>query len=124
MAINANADKVQTEAEQLLKVWKNHPDLKFGDELILQSFADDTDGLGGVMESLSTKEDELAALRIARDNRAARLSESCSRVRSGIRAVFGPNSSEYEQAGGTRTSDRKRSPRKAGEPASSKAVPA
>jgi hypothetical protein len=30
---------------------------------------------------------------------------------SGYRAVFGPNSSQYEQAGGTRPVERKRSPK-------------
>jgi len=35
-----------------------------------------------------------------------------TRARSGIRSVFGPDSTQYEQAGGTRTSERKTPTRK------------
>jgi hypothetical protein len=35
-----------------------------------------------------------------------------TRARSGFRAIFGPDSTQYEQAGGTRASERKRSTRK------------
>ncbi len=36
-----------------------------------------------------------------------------TRAHSGIRAPFGPNSSQYEEAGGVRKSERKRPARKA-----------
>lgn len=45
------------------------------------------------------------------------VSDLSSRLLSGVRMKFGADSSQYEQAGGTRTSEIKRKPRK-------KAVPA
>ena len=36
-----------------------------------------------------------------------------TRIRSAMRGVFGPDSTQYEQAGGTRRSERKRPARKA-----------
>ena len=41
-----------------------------------------------------------------------RSSQLTTRARSGIRGFFGPDSDEYEQAGGTRTSERKKPTRK------------
>ncbi|MBD0369930.1 MAG: hypothetical protein ICV60_03685 [Pyrinomonadaceae bacterium] len=37
-----------------------------------------------------------------------------TRALSGYRAIYGPNSSQYEQAGGTRSSERKRPTKKSG----------
>jgi integrase len=43
----------------------------------------------------------------------AAISSVTTRARNGFRAIFGPDSSQYEQAGGTRASERKRpAPRK------------
>jgi hypothetical protein len=44
------------------------------------------------------------------------LGEWVTRARSGFRAVYGPDSTQYEQAGGTRSSERKKPVRKAVEP--------
>jgi hypothetical protein len=42
-----------------------------------------------------------------------------TRARSGFRAIYGPDSTQYEQAGGTRSSDRRRSTPKKSAPANS-----
>jgi len=41
-----------------------------------------------------------------------------TRARSGFRAVYGPDSTQYEQAGGTRASERKRPSKKKTPPTS------
>jgi hypothetical protein len=46
------------------------------------------------------------------DEAAAKRRELTTRALSGIRGYFGPDSDEYEQAGGTRTSERKKPVRK------------
>ena len=47
-----------------------------------------------------------------RDDQAYNLNQLVTRARSGFRAVYGPDSSQYEQAGGTRSSERKSSSKK------------
>jgi len=47
------------------------------------------------------------------------VSELSARMLAGIGARFGKNSNEYEQAGGVRQSERRRTPRKAGPPPTS-----
>jgi hypothetical protein len=44
------------------------------------------------------------------------LSDLISRARSGFRAAFGPDSTQYQQAGGTRRSKRKPAKRKVSTP--------
>lgn len=57
-----------------------------------------------------------AALNL-RDDSAGVLNGLNTRALSAIRGIFGPDSTEYEQAGGTRTSERKKSVRTKKEPA-------
>lgn len=47
-------------------------------------------------------------------NQAEAASDFVVALRWAVRGVFGPNSSEYEQVGGTRASERKRYTRKSG----------
>jgi hypothetical protein len=58
---------------------------------------------------------ELGVLRNHRDDQTVKVNELCTRARSGVRAFFGPDSSEYELVGGTRTSERKKPQRKPAE---------
>ena len=55
---------------------------------------------------------ELTGLINDRDSQGVGLNELVTRVRSGFRAVYGPDSTQYEQAGGTRLSERKKPSRK------------
>ena len=72
--------------------------------------------LDTVLEDIAAKELELTPLRNQRDDLALQLNEVCTRARSGMKGYFGPNSSQYEQAGGTRASERKKPVRKAKNP--------
>lgn len=51
-----------------------------------------------------------------RDQTTVELNQICIRVRSGIKGYFEDDSTEYEQAGGTRASERKRPVRKNNKP--------
>ena len=61
---------------------------------------------------VETKRRELTALINQRDAANATLKNMTTRALSGIRGFFGPDSDEYELAGGTRTSERKKPVRK------------
>ena len=53
------------------------------------------------------KDFELTGIRENRDDKLQQLNELITRFRSGMRSTYGPDSPQYEQAGGTRTSNRK-----------------
>jgi hypothetical protein len=63
-------------------------------------------------DAVEAKRRELTALINQRDVANATLKTITSRALSGIRGFFGPDSDEYELAGGTRTSERKKPMRK------------
>ena len=63
-------------------------------------------------DEISDLRDQLAGLVNSRDAAATVLSGYNTRALSAIRGIFGPDSTEYEQAGGTRTSERKKPVRK------------
>ncbi len=60
---------------------------------------------------------QLEGLLDQRDDAAAVLSGYNTRALSAIRGIFGPDSAEYDQAGGTRTGERKTPVRKPKDPA-------
>ena len=111
MAVKVNPTKVHKHSHTILKVWKDNPDFKMGD-VTLAKFTQAVTGLGTTLEDISDKELEVKALANGRDDQAKNLSEWNTRARSGIRSVFGPDSTEYEKAGGTRKSERKKAVRK------------
>ena len=111
MPTKMNPDKVKTDADTILGVWKANTDFKLKD-VTLESFEADTKRLDANLRDISAKEQELTPLRNERDDLALRLNEVCTRTRSGIKGFFGPNSSQYEQVGGTRAVERKKPQRK------------
>jgi hypothetical protein len=117
MASNINAEKVKSDAKNVLKVWTDNTDFKMKD-VTLESFGADFEALEKVLDDIAELELKLTPLRNQRDDLARKINETTTRARSGMRGFFGPNSSQYEQAGGTRASERKRPQRKAAESAS------
>jgi hypothetical protein len=106
---------VLADAGQILNVWTANPDFKLGD-MTLAKFKTATEELQEADNAVEAKRTELTGLINARDTQAAELGEWVTRARSGFRAVYGPDSTQYEQAGGTRSSERKKPVRKAVEP--------
>lgn len=88
------------------------PTPDFGPGITFASYERDVNALGTRFESynekLSGMDDEQNQLDDAEDD----IREQNRRILSAVEAHYGPDSSEYEQVGGTRTSDRKRSGRK------------
>ena len=113
MASNANPDKVKTDSDNILNVWKANTDFKMK-EVTLEDFEGGTKRLNTVLKDILTKDQELSILKNERDDLARKLNELCTRARSGMKGYFGPNSSQYEQAGGTRAIERKKPARNSG----------
>jgi len=63
-------------------------------------------------EKIIRLEAELIQLRNERDAACIEIWQQVKRVRAGIKGMYGDDSSEYELAGGTRLSERKRPRRK------------
>lgn len=66
-----------------------------------------------IASQINILETQLTNLRNQRDEKLADLWDKLKRVRNGVKAHFGDNSSQYEMVGGTRTSERKAPVRKA-----------
>jgi hypothetical protein len=97
--------RVVSDARKVVDVWTANPTLSLG-ELSKESLVQAVDALETAHAVVETKRTELTALINDRDSKSEALTQLLSRVRSGIRAVFGPDSSQYEQAGGVRASER------------------
>lgn len=111
MATKVSADGVLADASLIINAWTANPDFKLGD-LTLAKFKSNFDGLETANVSVETERTELTGLLPDRDDQAPALHELITRARSGFRAIYGPDSTQYEQAGGTRASERKRPVRK------------
>jgi hypothetical protein len=89
-----------------------NPTPDFGSNLKLDEYEQEinalSDALGHYNEMVST----LDQLKNRLEADEERLKEKNKRMLAAASAFYGPNSSEYEQAGGTRTSERKRPTRK------------
>jgi hypothetical protein len=99
-------EQVLSDATGVVTVWKANPDFNLG-ALTLA----DLEGALAALETAQTvveaKRIEMTGLLDQRDDKALVLSDLVTRARSGFRAVYGPDSPQYEQAGGTRRSERK-----------------
>lgn len=107
MAKNISIDKILEDAERILRVWTENPTFTLG-ELTLEKFKgliEDVRAKRGQTETLRT---QLLALINDTNESGEGLRDAVTRALSGIRAVFGPDSNQYEQAGGTRRSERKK----------------
>jgi len=105
-------DEVIEDASQIVKVWEANSDFKMKD-VTLDDLKAAQANLEKVVAEIGKKEDDLTGLRNDRDDQAVKLNEICTRARSGIRGFYGPDSTQYEQVGGTRASERKKPQRKA-----------
>lgn len=107
MPTTTNPDQVKSEAQGILRVWTANAEFKLKD-VTLASFQSDVQQFETLLKDIADKEEALKPLRNDRDELAAKLNNVCMRARSAIKGYFGDNSSEYELAGGTRTSERKK----------------
>jgi len=118
MATKSTND-VLNEANKVVDTWTANPDFKLG-TVTLESFTQARTDLQSADLAVETKRTELSALMNNRDTRLAALTELVSRARAGFKAVYGPDSTQYEQAGGTRKSERASGLRRAAKPVAAK----
>jgi hypothetical protein len=109
MARKVQIDQAIADAEQILRVWADNADFTLGEitQPKLQKMVADLRATRGQTETLRT---QLTASVNETNELGSDIAAIVTRARSGFRAVYGPNSTQYEQAGGTRTVDRKRPP--------------
>jgi len=86
--------------------WIANPAFSMGN-LTLKQLQDARDTAASLCDLVETKRLELVALANQRDEASEILRDMTSRARSGFRAFYGPDSTQYEQAGGVRSSERK-----------------
>ena len=117
MATKVSAELALNDSKGIKKVWEANPTMKLGkddkDTVTLKNYQDSVAAVTGFNNEIETKRHELNGLIDDRDDAALVLSGYNTRALSAIRGIFGPDSAEYDQAGGTRTSERKKPVRKA-----------
>ena len=111
MASRVNADQALTDSTGIAKAWKANPTLTLGkdsEKVALKDYQASIKAVNDLNDEISDLRDQLTGLVNNRDDAAAVLSGYNTRALSAIRGIFGPDSTEYDQAGGTRTSERKK----------------
>src|SRR5262249_2358297 len=106
MAKNRSVNLTLTDAGSVRTVWEANPDFKMG-SISLNDFITALDATTELDKEYAKKDVELTGVKAARDDKARYLTELVTRFRSGMRSMFGPDSAQYGQSGGTRARDRK-----------------
>ena len=118
MTTKISSDKVANDAKNIEKVWKTKPDMTLGknddDKVTLVDYQGSKKAVDDWEDKIEDARNVLTGLLDSRDDSALKLSGLNTRALSAIRGIFGPDSAEYDQAGGTRTSERKKPVRKNG----------
>ncbi|MGB9178937.1 MAG: hypothetical protein WCB68_06765 [Pyrinomonadaceae bacterium] len=117
MPTKYSPDAVLADSDRIARVWTENTTFTLG-EITLPSMQGNMTGLRQKRERIEQLRMEMTALNNQVIEETAELANINTRALSGIRAVFGPDSSQYEQAGGTRTSERKRPASKKSKPTS------
>jgi hypothetical protein len=107
MSKNITDNNLVSDAKSVLKFWEDHPEINLNETTAAQ-FRKAQSAFQKITDEIAHEEIELSAKMTERDQLAKSVRVSISRVRSGVRAYFGPDSKEYEQVGGTRSSTKKR----------------
>lgn len=99
---------IRDQARSVLDAWRNiDPTLALG-QVTQAAVESDLAAALELQTRLNVAEDQLVALRNQRDDLNILIWDKVKRVRSGVKAIYGDDSSEYERVGGTRMSDRAR----------------
>ena len=95
------------QAREVVQAIKNiNPDFQIGD-LPVSTLDNEVTQALSLQDKLSSLEAQLTDLRNQRDELNASVWDKVKRMRNGIKAAYGDDSSQYEMVGGTRLSDRK-----------------
>lgn len=104
-------DSVLTECERIARVWADNPTFSLG-EVTLAGFQAKIAEVRQKREQLEALRMQMTALTNDVEEGTNELAAIRTRALSGVRAVFGPDSTQYEQAGGKRQSEIRRTTRK------------
>ena len=107
MGNNINIEAIKDASLNLLEVWGSNKEFKLK-EVTHETFKADVDMLSKTTAEISRLELSLVPLRRQREDLARKIKDINTRARSGMRGFFGPDSTQYEQVGGTRSSERKK----------------
>ena len=99
------------DALSIKAAWEKIPDFKVG-TVSLNDFIATSAAAETVHKDHATKGADLADAKAERDEKIRQVDDLITRFKSGVRALYGPDSVQYEQAGGTRSSLRKSPGRK------------
>ena len=106
MAKIASVKAALKDACNVRTVWESIPSFKIG-SIALKDFIAIHDATGESDKEYAKRDVELTGVKGNRDDNARQLSGLVTRFRSGMRSIYGPDSPQYEQAGGTPTRNRK-----------------
>ena len=94
------------ETQKIVDTWTANPGFALGDLTLAQLLEAQNRG-SSLSEKVETLRVEMVGLANQRDAAAETLRDMATRARSGFRAFYGPDSTQYEQSGGIRSSERK-----------------
>jgi hypothetical protein len=106
MASKKTVDSVFDDAERLAKVWSENVKFSMGD-LTLEGLRSEITKLRNLKQSRDETRINLSKLVDNTNDQMKLLDGYNTRGRSGMKAIFGPDSAQYAQVGGTRQSERK-----------------
>ena len=103
---------LETARQRLAGLKSINPKPNFGPNLDLEQYEQEIESLSSDLDKYNDTLSLLDRLQNELEGKDIALNEKNRRMLAATEAHYGPNSSEYEAVGGTRTSDRKRSTRK------------
>src|SRR5262245_41289005 len=111
MARKINSKETIADGNTVQNIWIGIPEFKMGNIGVKDFNASYAEAVA-LDQDYNEKDLELTGIRERRDDTLRYITQLVSRFRSGMRSTYGPDSPEYQQAGGTRTSNRKPPKRK------------
>jgi hypothetical protein len=107
-------DQTIADASKIVVVWKDNPKFSLGEDVALKDFQQAITDLESADADFVSRDTELTAAKNQRKSGVNAVRALVTRARSGFRSQFGPDSTQYQQSGGTRLSDRKKPSQKNG----------
>ncbi len=103
---------VLEQAQSVSNAWSQiNDEMSFGD-LTLSALTGELNNAAPLQSQLDNLETQMTNLRNQRDELFVSIWDKVKRVRNGVKANYGDDSSQYEMVGGTRLSERKSPTRK------------
>ena len=112
-----SSDIVKFATTRAAKLRSIDPKLDFGDGLSLAAYETDIAAVTQLNDQYNTDLAKLDGQLNALEAREKKLQDTSTRLLAGVGARFTKDSSQYEQAGGTRTSERRKPKKAAAAPA-------